>query len=153
SGHVGWKTQPLGAALLDTGKDHGRPGPKLVAQPQRKLQIARGVGYDDVNRLVAILFTKVGAYDIEIISRIIRINSEISDKDKWGLRGFRLNGGVKGIAHLAKPRIYRSVLIEEQNGARQRLRSRRDRRQGHRQNEHDAHHNAMRAATRHSRRS
>src|SRR5262249_2901000 len=152
SGHVGWKTQPLGASLLDTGKDHGCPGPKLVAQPQRKLQIPRGVGYDDPDSLIAILFTEVRTDDIEIVCRIIRINSEILDKDKWGVRGFRLSGGVKGIAHLAKPRIYWSILIEEQNGARQRLRSRRDRRQDHRQTEHYTHHNAMPAARRHSRR-
>src|SRR5262249_45817629 len=35
SGRVGWKTQPRGAALLDTGKNHRRPGPELVTQPQR----------------------------------------------------------------------------------------------------------------------
>src|SRR5262249_56455037 len=35
SGHVGWKAQPRGASLLDTGKDHGCPGPELVAQPQQ----------------------------------------------------------------------------------------------------------------------
>src|SRR5262249_36556108 len=153
SGHVGWKTQPRDPSLLDTGKDHGCPGPKLVAQPQRIPQLPRGVGYDDADSLIAILFTEVRPQDIEIVCRSIRINSQILDKDKWRVRGFRLNGGVKGLAHLAKPRIYRSILIEEQNGARQRLRSRRDRRQGHRQTEHDTHHNAMWSATRLSRRS
>src|SRR5262249_62418270 len=64
----------------------------------------------------------------------------------------RLNGGVKGLAHSAEPRIYRSILIEEENGARQRLRSRRDERQGRRQAERDTHQNATRSATRHSRR-
>src|SRR6516165_4504632 len=126
AGHVGWKTQPRGSSLLDTGKDHGRPWPKLIAQPQRKLQIPRGVGYDDTDSPIAILFTKVRTHDIEIVCRIIRINSQILDKNKWMVRGFRPNGGVEGLAHLAKPRIDRSILIEKQNGARQRLRSRRD---------------------------
>jgi len=44
---------------------------------------------------------------------------EIRTKDR------RLNGDVKGLAHLGKPRIYRRILIEEQKAARQRLRSRR----------------------------
>src|SRR5262245_3065575 len=147
SGHVGWRTQPSGASLLDAGKDHGCPRPKLVAQPQRKRQIPRGVGYDDADGLIAILFMEVRTHDIEIVGRIIHINSEVLNKDKWRVIGFRLNGGVKGLAHLAKPRIYRSVLIEEENGARQRLRSRRDERQGRRQTEHDTHQNATRSAT------
>src|SRR5262249_54356148 len=148
----GGKAQPRGASLLDTGKDHGCPGPKLVAQPQGKRQIPRGVGYDDADSLIAILFAEVRTHDIEVVCRIIRINSQILDKDKWRVRGLRLDGGVKGLAHLAKPGIYRSILIEEQNGARQRLRSRRDERQGRRQAEHDTHQNAARSATRHSRR-
>src|SRR5262245_14313129 len=137
SGHVGWKTQPRGASLLDTGKDHGCPGPKLVAQPQRIRQRPRGVGYDDADSLIAILFTEVRTQDIEIFFRTIRINSQILDKDKCRVRGFRLNGGVKGLAHLAKPRMYRSILVEEQDGARQRLRSGRGERQGRHQTEHD----------------
>src|SRR5262249_30719227 len=124
SGHVGWKAQPRGASLLDTGKDHGCPGPELVAQPQRKLQIPRCVGYDDADGLIAIFFTKVRTHDIEIVRRIIRINSQILDKNKWRVIAFCLDGRVKGVAHLAKPRIYRSILIEKKNGARQRLRSR-----------------------------
>src|SRR5262249_28571230 len=90
---VGWKIQPRGASLLNTGKDHGCPGPKLVAQPQRKRQIPRGVGYDDADSPIAILFTQVRTHDIEIVCRIIRINSQILDKDKWRVRGFRLDGG------------------------------------------------------------
>src|SRR5262249_7011037 len=129
-GHVGWKTQPRGASLLDTGKDHGCPGPELVAQPQRILQLARRVGYDNANRPIAIFFTEVRTQDIEIICRTVRINSQILDKNKWRIRGFRPDGLVEGLAHLAKPGIYRSILVEEQNGARQRLRSRRDRHQG-----------------------
>src|SRR5262249_2789316 len=113
SGDVGWKTQLRGAALLDTGKDHGCAGPKLIAQPQRKRQIPRGVGYDDADSFIAILFTEVRTHDIGIVCRIIRINSQILDKDKWRVRGFCLDGGVKSLAHLAKPRIYRSILIEE----------------------------------------
>src|SRR4029453_4695684 len=133
SGDVGWKTQPRSASLLDAGNDHGCPGPKLVAQPQRIRQVPPGVGYDDADSLIAILFTEVRTQDIEIVCRIIRINSQILDKDKWRVRGFRLDGGVKGLAHLAKPRIDRSILIKEQNGARQRFRSRRDERPGRRQ--------------------
>src|SRR5262249_59348875 len=89
SGRVGWKTQPRGASLLDPRKDHGCPGPKLVAQPQRIRQRPRGVGYDDADSLIAILFTEVRTQDIEIVCRSIRINSQILDKDKWRVRGFR----------------------------------------------------------------
>src|SRR5262245_18059045 len=74
SGYVGGKTQLRGASLLDTGKDNGCPRPKLVAQPQRKLQIPRGVGYDDTDSLIVILFTEMRTHDIEIVRRIIRIN-------------------------------------------------------------------------------
>src|SRR5262249_53891042 len=126
---------------------------KLVAQPQRKRQIPRGVRYDDADRLIAILFTEVRTDAIEIacrICRIIRINSQILDEDKWRVRGFRLDSGVQGLAYLAKPWIYGSVFIKEQNAARQRLRLRRDVGQGHRQAKHDTHHNPTRSATRHS---
>src|SRR5262245_45377146 len=92
---------------------------------------------------------QVRTQDIEIVSCRIRINSQILDKDKWRGSGFRLDGGVKCLAHLAKPRIYRSILVEEQNGAGQRLRSPRDGRQGHRKTKDDAHHNATRSARRH----
>src|SRR5262249_2764178 len=91
--------------------------------------------------------------DIEIVRRIILVNSEVLDEDKGRVRGFRLDSGVKGLAHLAKPRIYRSVLIEEHDGARQRLRSCRYRRQGRRQTEHDGRHNATRSVARPSGRS
>src|SRR5262249_46223410 len=113
SGHVGWEPQSRGAPLLDAGKDHGCPGPKLVAQFERQLQISRSIGYDDADRLVAILVAKVRAQDAEIICRIILINSQTLDKDKWRICDFGLDGGVKGVAHLAKPRIYRSILVEE----------------------------------------
>jgi hypothetical protein len=51
--------------------------------------------------------------DIEVVRRCIRINSQILDKDKWRVPTFCLDGGVKGLAHLAKPRIYRSILVKE----------------------------------------
>src|SRR5262249_3792594 len=108
---IGRKTQSRGAALLNTGKDHGCPGPKFVAQPQRKRQIPRGVGYDDADSFIAILFTEVRTHDIEIVCRIICINSQILDKDEWWVGAFRLDGGIKGLDDMAKPRIYGGILI------------------------------------------
>src|SRR5262249_13110975 len=81
---------------------------------------------------------------IEVVWGRVGINSQVLDKDEWWVCRFRLDGGVKGLAHLAKPRVYRSILVEKQDGARQRLRSRRDRHQGHGETESDTHDDAAR---------